>query len=137
MQFSDRAIIFICRTFFAQAFASRLFCFWTALTNIYGKAAELVKRVDEIATVHFTDKNGEEKTLVRPFFVEEDVGKEAFDAVKELGVLAEKYKEENRLELFTRYCRPSSLTRPPEILWLFASTLDDISFIVSLKASSL
>lgn len=99
MQFSDRAIIFICRTFFAQAFASRLFCFWTALTNIYGKAAELVKRVDEIATVHFTDKNGEEKTLVRPFFVEEDVGKEAFDAVKELGVLAEKYKEENRLEL--------------------------------------
>lgn len=75
MQFSDRAIIFICRTFFAQAFASRLFCFWTALTNIYGKAAELVKRVDEIATVHFTDKNGEEKTLVRPFLLRKTLEK--------------------------------------------------------------
>ena len=67
--------------------------------TVYGEDANLVRRVEEIGTVRFTDKNGKEKTLVRPFIFEEDVGKEAFDTVKELEALAEKYKEENGLEL--------------------------------------
>ena len=67
--------------------------------TVYGEDANLVRRVEEIGTVRFTDKNGKEKTLVRPFIFEEDVGKEAFDTVKELEALAQKYKEENGLEL--------------------------------------